>query len=950
MKGILLIAVFILSTIALTIPISAATTYYVDDAGDDGNDGSSGSPWLTIQHAIDTATAGDTIIVEEGTYTENIDIPEGKDGLELMGAIEVTVTIITTSVGTAPIATTNILIQSSDVKLHGFTIESPTAGDGEYVTLIHILHGTGVEIYDNILKLDADHANAELVALVTAEEDLSGLYIHDNTFEATSTSAGSWLEGIYINTQLGAPTGYVTIEHNDFTGKLTRGIATERSKTIIHGNTIDTAGVTSPHIGIDIAMPYEGAAAYPQGVSDVLVEDNIVTGFIWGIRLGRNGEIAGQDLSDIVLTGNEVDGTEYAINVLYDADGITVYNNNILDDIDNADTDVELDATHNWWGTAVEGDVEDAAGLDVDFDLWLQNAIEDGNLDSLFYQTGDTVTITVYDNAHSENDDPIRTDIIEEAVTITSTTDTTGFLLDLTETGINTGKFTASFQLVAPVEPGIEELGVNDGDTISQNYGGTAGLAIVDDVAPVVTITAPAADSDISGESVTVSATVIDDNEPSVTYSFKIDGVQFDTDNAASLNTTKYSDGEHTITVQATDGAGNSGSELITVNIDNTIPVVAASVSSPPVVPPDLDVEITITAYVSDAGTEVASVTIDLSDVSGAVDAAMLDDGNPPDETDADGVYTVDITLPGDLTVGLYNFTITATDTEGNINNEEILVLQVIADAVDPIISSASVEYDLGAVSARPEDDITVTVIATDDLSGVASVSIDASAIGLSETEDMGDPTDDTWAVTLTVHVDTEVGTKTLNITATDYALNEVFVLVEVEVTADLEGFFIYLDAGWNLISLPLIPNDSSIDVILADIIESVDVVWSYEGGNWTNYRSGGPDSELTVMVDGNGYWINMTEAATLTIYGLEFLPPPETPHAYDLGVGWNLMGYKGISTTTMADAYLGSAYDDCDRIWAYYDGAYQGVAYNDVMIPGRGYWIAMSAEGTIYP
>ncbi|MBI1908353.1 hypothetical protein HYS28_02965 [Candidatus Uhrbacteria bacterium] len=50
---------------------AAAATYYVATTGNNSNDGSSGSPWLTLQHAETTATDGDTIHVAAGTYTEN---------------------------------------------------------------------------------------------------------------------------------------------------------------------------------------------------------------------------------------------------------------------------------------------------------------------------------------------------------------------------------------------------------------------------------------------------------------------------------------------------------------------------------------------------------------------------------------------------------------------------------------------------------------------------------------------------------------------------------------------------------------------------------------------------------------------------------------------------------------------------------------------------------------
>ena len=51
-------------------PAVLAATYYVDKTGSDGNNGSSASPWRTIQKASDTATAGDTVIIKQGVYKE----------------------------------------------------------------------------------------------------------------------------------------------------------------------------------------------------------------------------------------------------------------------------------------------------------------------------------------------------------------------------------------------------------------------------------------------------------------------------------------------------------------------------------------------------------------------------------------------------------------------------------------------------------------------------------------------------------------------------------------------------------------------------------------------------------------------------------------------------------------------------------------------------------------
>ncbi|MHC4712317.1 MAG: putative Ig domain-containing protein [Planctomycetota bacterium] len=61
----------LLCAVVITAVLCAAAypaTYYVSTSGDDGDSGSSSYPWATLQHAVDTISAGDTIIVNAGTY------------------------------------------------------------------------------------------------------------------------------------------------------------------------------------------------------------------------------------------------------------------------------------------------------------------------------------------------------------------------------------------------------------------------------------------------------------------------------------------------------------------------------------------------------------------------------------------------------------------------------------------------------------------------------------------------------------------------------------------------------------------------------------------------------------------------------------------------------------------------------------------------------------------
>jgi len=56
----------------LTLSPHSATaggiTYYVDANGNDADDGSQANPWKTIHHAVDAVVAGDTVLINPGTY------------------------------------------------------------------------------------------------------------------------------------------------------------------------------------------------------------------------------------------------------------------------------------------------------------------------------------------------------------------------------------------------------------------------------------------------------------------------------------------------------------------------------------------------------------------------------------------------------------------------------------------------------------------------------------------------------------------------------------------------------------------------------------------------------------------------------------------------------------------------------------------------------------------
>jgi len=51
-------------------PVAGANIYYVAPEGNDTSPGTAEQPWRTVQHAADSAQAGDTVLLQAGTYAE----------------------------------------------------------------------------------------------------------------------------------------------------------------------------------------------------------------------------------------------------------------------------------------------------------------------------------------------------------------------------------------------------------------------------------------------------------------------------------------------------------------------------------------------------------------------------------------------------------------------------------------------------------------------------------------------------------------------------------------------------------------------------------------------------------------------------------------------------------------------------------------------------------------
>jgi len=165
------------------------------------------------------------------------------------------------------------------------------------------------------------------------------------------------------------------------------------------------------------------------------------------------------------------------------------------------------------------------------------------------------------------------------------------------------------------------------------------------------------------------------------------------------------------------------------------------------------------------------------------------------------------------------------------------------------------------------------------------------------------------------------------------------------------------LEAGWNLVSFNLTPSDPDIEVVLEEIMDDVDLVYGWNGatGTWLRFDPAvGFGNTLEELDETMGFWINMDDAATLTVVGTE--PTTTDISLYD---GWNLMGYPSDSGDDLPGALsditgkynLVMAYHAADTSdpWKLYEpDVPDWVTDLDQLDPGWGYWIDMTEGATL--
>jgi len=296
---------------------------------------------------------------------------------------------------------------------------------------------------------------------------------------------------------------------------------------------------------------------------------------------------------------------------------------------------------------------------------------------------------------------------------------------------------------------------------------------------------------------------------------------------------------------------------------------------------------------------------------------------------------------------------ITAVDLAGNsASSNSNSVFTITADTEAPSVTVNSPNGDESWLGASTH---IITWTATDDrtLSGdlVINLKYSTDAGGSWTTIASSETNDDAYSWTVPSITNSNCLVKveavdTAGKTGLDVS-NGVFTI-----TTSTEVTTIDMESDWNLISLMRIPTSSAIATVLSGVTENVAVAWSYDASSttWSSYIPDAAD-DLVTMVDGKGYWVSMTSSDTLTVSGQEMPDPPAVPRTYDVVVGWNLIGFKS-TTAAIASDYLEAISGKYTLIYSYNAATqvYATVLASDNLEPGKGYWLAVTEAGTIYP
>lgn len=341
--------------------------YYVSTTGNDGNSGSIASPWLTIQHAADSVSAGATVYVFRGVYHEAVNFPASGTASApitfqsyapwaavIDGTNEMCCTSNPPSSGNLTQGLINIVNQSYII-VRGFDVRNFATGNASYTPAGIWITGSGIGVQllnnrvHNIATSSQANGNAFGIAVWgNAQNPITDLVISGNEVYSLKTGSSESLN-VDGNVTHFAITSNL-IHDNDNIGIAAIGYENgvgpvgynEAMYGEISGNTLyNISGIANPGEG----NSYDADGIYCDGCAFVTIERNLIHNVDYGIEvasehrtcLSNGTEWSGPNNSGTPGTGTYPCNGRYVTvrnNVIYDSNsgGISIggYANDIV--------------------------------------------------------------------------------------------------------------------------------------------------------------------------------------------------------------------------------------------------------------------------------------------------------------------------------------------------------------------------------------------------------------------------------------------------------------------------------------------------------------------------------------------------------------------------------------------------------------------------------------------
>jgi hypothetical protein len=154
--------------------------------------------------------------------------------------------------------------------------------------------------------------------------------------------------------------------------------------------------------------------------------------------------------------------------------------------------------------------------------------------------------------------------------------------------------------------------------------------------------------------------------------------------------------------------------------------------------------------------------------------------------------------------------------------------------------------------------------------------------------------------------------------------------------------FPIDLKPGINMISIPFIPNNNSIDYLFEDVLSNIRRIYSYNPTTsmWEVYIPGQSSlSSLKTIEPRKGYLVFMKNQGSITISGNVSYNDETTPEINAVP-GWNLIGVHNTTSKTMAQELGNLNYDSLWKLNS--TNEYEQIidSSTELTNPGSAYWV----------